>query len=202
MLSKPPSQVLPRSEQPGFNRALGKLECLADLVIGHPLYFAKHKDLAMFRGELIEHGGQVEPAVDGDLGRRDPRRRAAVHRRQPLVDLDRLAHAPASPGLGCLIGNDPHEPGLDRTPPLERADPAECAQERLLQNVLGIGGIAGQRKRQPEQLVGEQIDQLLECRRVLATKPLEKLGILARSVNREGPRLPESIGPAPPLAVS
>ena len=82
--------------------------------------------------------------------------------RQVVAELDLGAQPARARPVDRAVDDDPVQPGTERPAAVEAVEVAHGGQERLLGDVLGGGGVAGDELRGPER-----------ARPVLAKEPLE-----------------------------
>ena len=145
---QPPYAVTRRRlDRPGRD-----LECLGDLAFRAARVIAQDDDRPLSRGETLEGGEQVETllAAHPRGGGRDFRGRIAE-----------TFPAPVPPPPGDVgVDHDPAQIGLRTLP--DPTPPGHRGQQGGLDEVVGVGRIAGQQVGRPEERVPAGGDELLE----------------------------------------
>ncbi|MPM65599.1 hypothetical protein SDC9_112496 [bioreactor metagenome] len=155
------AQLLAAAVDPAHHGADRGAHDLGDLLVGEPLDIGEVDRHPTLRAQLRQ---RVADIAVGDLLQRlglgglQPGR-VMVGGTGDLPVLDVLAAADlwaallAPIGVDVAVGQDPVEPGLDVGARPELVERGERLRVRVLDDVLGVGGVAGHPQRGPVQLV-------------------------------------------------
>src|SRR2546428_113180 len=165
-----PLQRLPGPEEPRLHGAHGYAQDLADLLVAHPFDVAQNQGFPERFRELING---FEHLVVDDLVEEGPLGVVVLYISKHRVGLDSVhVHGFGVPGAAAVfinkgIAEDREQPPLGIGPLLVLIPGAIRLEHGLLDQVVGVGGIAGQAQGDPVEGVEVHQGFLLEARPLL-----------------------------------